>query len=64
MTSYPKLHLLKTKEQTHWSKSETGLFNQTSKEVNAILIAFFCLFLAGLDLNLQRHILLQRACYF
>ena len=34
------------------------------QQVNAIVNGFFCLFLAGLDLNLQGHSQLQKACHF
>ena len=37
-------------------KSESRLSSQTCHEANAILIDFFRLFLADLDLNLQRHV--------
>ena len=34
------------------------------QQVNAIVNGFFRLFLAGLDLSLQRHLQLQKACHF
>ena len=34
------------------------------QQVNAIVSGFFCLFLAGLDLNLERHLQLQKAFHF
>ena len=34
------------------------------QQVKAIVNGFFCLFLAGLDLNLQGHSQLQKACHF
>ena len=34
------------------------------QQVNAIVNGFFCLFFAGLDLNLQGHSQLQKACHF
>ena len=47
---------LSQKKKGTRQKSESRLSSQTCHEANAILIDFFRLFLADLDLNLQRHV--------
>ena len=44
-----------------YQKSETGFFSLMCQEAIPVLIDFFHFFLADLDLNLQKHILLQKA---
>ena len=45
-------------------KSEAWFFSLMCQEAIAILIDFFHFFLADLDLNVQKHILLQKARQF
>ena len=47
---------LSQKNKRTRQKSESRLSSQTCHKANAILIDFFRLFLADLDLNLQRHV--------
>ena len=52
---------LSQKNKRTRQKSESRLSSQTCHEANAILIDFFRLFLADLDLNLQKHVSLAKS---
>ena len=49
---------------SYLSKTEVRFFNQKCQEASVIVIGLFHLFLAGLVFNLQRHLLLEKACHF
>ena len=57
-------HITPPPPTTPHNYSNCPFLSQTCLEANAILIGFFRLFLAGLDLNLQWHPLSQKASHF
>ena len=54
------LILVSQKNKCTCQKSETSFFSRTFQEANAMFIVLFRSFLAGLELNLPRHMLSQK----